>query len=194
MAQTEIHPLEPFLPENATVLFLGSFPPPKAKWKMDFYYPNFQNDMWRIFGVVFFDDKDWFLVKDKRTFDKEKLIGFLTEKGIAFGDTGQEVLRQKGNASDNFLEILKPIDLKKTLEQIPLCTTIVTTGEKATDTLRTLFPPETTKPPVGGFVDVCFDNRALTFFRMPSTSRAYPKPLLEKAENYRRLFIDLGLR
>lgn len=194
MTQPEIHPLRPFLPENATVLFLGSFPPPKAKWTMDFYYPNFQNDMWRVFGLVFFEDKDWFLSTDKRAFNKDKLVRFLSEKGIAFGDTAQEVIRLKGNASDNFLEVVKPIDLKNTLAKIPRCETIVTTGEKATDTLKALLPPETTKPPVGGFVDVCFDNRALTFFRMPSTSRAYPKPLLEKAENYRRLFIDLGLR
>ena len=50
----EVHPLPPFAPEGAKMLMLGSFPPPRARWKMDFFYPNFQNDMWRIFGVVFF--------------------------------------------------------------------------------------------------------------------------------------------
>lgn len=51
---TETHPLPPFTPSNARVLILGSFPPPKARWKMDFYYPNFNNDFWRIMGLVFF--------------------------------------------------------------------------------------------------------------------------------------------
>ena len=37
----EYHPLKPFLPPNAEVLFLGSFPPPKKRWCMDFFYPNF---------------------------------------------------------------------------------------------------------------------------------------------------------
>ena len=40
----EYHPLPPFLPEDGSVLFLGSFPPPKARWSMDFFYPNWIND------------------------------------------------------------------------------------------------------------------------------------------------------
>ena len=47
-AGIEYHPLRPFLPENARVLFLGSFPPQRKRWCMDFYYPNFINDHWRI--------------------------------------------------------------------------------------------------------------------------------------------------
>ena len=39
---TELHPLGFFLPENTRLLMLGSFPPPKARWSMDFYYPNIQ--------------------------------------------------------------------------------------------------------------------------------------------------------
>ena len=50
--KTEIHPLEPFFPQGARLLMMGSFPPKRERWKMDFYYPNFQNDMWRIFGLV----------------------------------------------------------------------------------------------------------------------------------------------
>ena len=44
----EAHPLEPFLPEGARLLMLGSFPPARSRWSMEFYYPNFQNDMWRV--------------------------------------------------------------------------------------------------------------------------------------------------
>ena len=54
----EYHPLIPFLPANAKVLFLGSFPPPRKRWCMDFYYPNFINDHWRIEGAVFFGDRN----------------------------------------------------------------------------------------------------------------------------------------
>ena len=49
----EVHPLQPFLPEKARLLMLGSFPPQRKRWSMDFFYPNIQNDMWRIFGLVF---------------------------------------------------------------------------------------------------------------------------------------------
>ena len=64
---TELHPLGFFLPENTRLLMLGSFPPPKARWSMDFYYPNIQNDMWRILGLIFYGNKDAFLRDKKRS-------------------------------------------------------------------------------------------------------------------------------
>ena len=45
--QIERHPFEPFLPEGAVVLFLGSFPPQPKRWSMEFYYPNWLNDFWQ---------------------------------------------------------------------------------------------------------------------------------------------------
>ena len=80
----EAHPLEPFLPANAVLLMLGSFPPQKKRWSMDFFYPNLQNDMWRIFGIIFFSDKDYFLHPDKKSFDKERIIKFLNEKVLHY--------------------------------------------------------------------------------------------------------------
>ena len=54
----EYHPLHPFLPANAKVLFLGSFPPQRRRWCMDFYYPHFINDHWRIQGELFFGNRN----------------------------------------------------------------------------------------------------------------------------------------
>lgn len=53
MKTSEQHPLEPFLPAGARLLMLGSFPPQRKRWSMEFFYPNLQNDMWRIFGLLF---------------------------------------------------------------------------------------------------------------------------------------------
>ena len=186
--RTEQHPLKPFLPEHATLLMLGSFPPPRERWTMDFYYPNFQNDMWRIFGLAFFGEKDYFI--NGRSFDEEHIRQFLTQKGIALYDTAEEVIRQKGNASDQFLEIVKPVDLKNILGQIPRCNAIVTTGQKATETLMALLGVEQT-PPVGGYIVTTFMNRTLQCWRMPSSSRAYPKSLPDKAAAYSQLFAEL---
>ena len=36
----ERHPLQPFLPPNGRLLMLGSFPPPRKRWCMDFFYHN----------------------------------------------------------------------------------------------------------------------------------------------------------
>ncbi|MGP1420719.1 MAG: uracil-DNA glycosylase family protein [Tannerella sp.] len=187
----EVHPLPPFAPEGAKMLMLGSFPPPRARWKMDFFYPNFQNDMWRIFGVVFFKDKYYFLTEGKKSFHEAKIRKFLTEKGIALWDTAMEVNRQKGNASDKYLEVLRPIDLEQVLSQLPDCRTIVATGQKALDILLMLTGAK--EPKVGSSTGTVFCSRQLRIYRMPSSSRAYPKPLEEKAVVYKKMFEEIGI-
>ena len=134
--EIEKHPLEPFLPAKAKLLMLGSFPPQKKRWSMEFYYPNLNNDMWRIFGILFFDDKDYFLNETRKAFCRERIIDFLNEKGIALFDTASSIRRLQDNASDKFLEVVEATDVTALLRQLPECKAIVTTGQKATDTLR----------------------------------------------------------
>ena len=188
---TELHPLGFFLPENTRLLMLGSFPPPKARWSMDFYYPNIQNDMWRILGLIFYGNKDAFL-RDKKAFSEEKAKAFCREKGIGIGDTAMEVIRLKANASDKFLEVVRPIDPEKVLSQIPECVAIVVTGQKAMDTLLSVLP-RTEEPKVGFSSEFSCMGRTMRLFRMPSSSRAYPRPLEEKAAVYRGMFETLGM-
>ncbi len=158
---------------------------------MEFYYPNFTNDMWRIFGLVFFGDRDHFVLSGAKTFDKERITTFLTEKGIALGDTARSVIRLKDNASDAFLQVVEPLDLAATLAQIPHCEAIAVAGQKATETLLTLI--DAAEPKVGDFSEFVFEDRPMRFYRMPSSSRAYPKPLAEKAAAYRKMFEELKL-
>lgn len=190
--ETEKHPLEPFLPEAARLLMLGSFPPKKERWSMDFFYPNFINDMWRIFGIVFFHDRNHFISSDGKHFDKEKIVSFCREKGIALFDSATEIIRMKDNASDKFLEIVSPTDLDSLLEKIPLCGSIVTTGEKATDTVCRIFGCD--KPKTGESVLLTIgQERKLAFYRMPSSSRAYPMQIDRKAEIYKVMFMEAGI-
>ena len=187
----EEHPLEPFLPVNAKLLMLGSFPPQKKRWSMEFFYPNLQNDMWRIFGIIFFQNKDHFLNPDKKVFDKERIIDLLNKKGIALYDTASAVRRLQDNASDKFLEVVQPTDISRLLGQLPECKAIVTTGQKATDTLRVQFEVE--EPKVGDFSEFVFDGRPMRLYRMPSSSRAYPLALDKKAAAYRIMYQDLQM-
>ena len=186
----EEHPLEPFLPSNATLLMLGSFPPQKKRWSMDFFYPNLQNDMWRIFGFLFFNDKDHFLLPGKKAFNKDYLVEFLTEKGIALYDTATAIRRLQDNASDKFLEVIEPTDIRLLLKQLPQCQAIVTTGQKATDIIRSQI--EVNEPSVGQSCPFEFEDRILQLYRMPSSSRAYPLALEKKAAFYRPMLIELG--
>lgn len=189
--EIEKHPLEPFLPAKAKLLMLGSFPPQKKRWSMEFYYPNLNNDMWCIFGILFFDDKDYFLNETRKAFCRERIIDFLNEKGIALFDTASSIRRLQDNASDKFLEVVEATDVTALLRQLPECKAIVTTGQKATDTLRQQFNVE--EPKVGDYSEFIFEGRAMRLYRMPSSSRAYPLALDKKATAYRIMYQDLQI-
>lgn len=189
--EIEQHPLEPFLPGNARLLMLGSFPPQKKRWSMEFYYPNWNNDMWRIVGILFFNDKTYFLNEAAKAFDKERIVSFLQEKGIALFDTATAIRRLQDNASDKFLEVVEPTDIEAMLRRLPQCKAIVTTGEKATETLCEQF--SLLKPKVGDFTEFIFEGRAMRLYRMPSSSRAYPLALEKKAAAYRIMYQDLQM-
>jgi G:T/U-mismatch repair DNA glycosylase len=178
----EHHPLQPFLPKGARLLMLGSFPPPRKRWSMEFYYPNLNNDMWRVMGFIFFADKNYFVDTAHKTFRKEQIIDFLTEKRIALFDTATGVRRLKDNAADQFLEIVEATDICALLQQLPNCKAIAVTGQKAMDTLRSQLQVE--EPFVGGSAEFTIENRPMRLFRMPSTSRAYPMKLEQKAAKY----------
>ena len=191
----ERHPLKPFLPANAQLLMLGSFPPPKERWCMDFFYPNPQNDMWRIMGQIFVGDKTHFEVQStkagKKVFNRDEIVSFCETKCIAIFDTAQAVIRLQGNAADEHLEIVEPTDIAALLQQIPLCHDICCTGGKAAQTLAEIL--HCNLPKVGEYIATCFAGRTIRFWRMPSSSRAYPLSLDKKAAAYRRMFETIGL-
>ena len=185
------HPFEPFLPQEARILFLGSFPPQEKRWSMPFYYPNSQNDFWRIMGVVFFSDKDRFLKKDGKGFDMEEIKAFSTRKGLAFYDSACAVRRLRDNASDKWLEVVEISPIMDMLDGMPHCCDVAFTGEKSARVLLDSYGLDI--PPVGGSItmDSPF-GRTLSFHRLPSSSRAYPLSLEKKAEAYRKLLREVG--
>lgn len=196
--EIESHPWQPFIPDGAKVLIMGTFPPQAKRWSMDFYYPNRTNDFWKICGLLFLGDKDALLYDDLKTYDINKIRALMTEKRIALNDTVRKARRLKGNASDKFLEVIEPVPLFGLLSEMPGCHAVATTGEKAagivaaltgTDiprmgemTLAAVPPPDASESP-----------GQLEIWRMPSTSRAYPLAVERKAEYYATLFRHLGI-
>ncbi len=155
---------------------------------MDFYYPNFNNDMWRILGKVFYGERDYFVCKTEKRFDRERIIDFLSLAGIGIYDAAESVNRLKGNASDAFLEVVAPTDLKSLLAKVPDCRSIVTTGTLATKTVADTFLVDS--PSVGGKVAISLGARDIALYRTPSSSRAYPLAFERKVEAYRKMFLD----
>lgn len=191
MPEIERHPLEPFLPPNARLLMLGSFPPPRARWCMDFFYPNRTNMMWEIFGELFFGDHLRLVDVANKSFFKDDIIALLREHGIAIFDTACAVRRLQGNASDKFLEVVEKTDIPALLSQIPLCHDIVCTGQKSAETLCEDYGA--TVPKMGESSTFLIANREMHLWRMPSSSRAYPMRLQDKAAYYRAMMERIGL-
>lgn len=185
---TETHPWPPFIPPHAKILIMGTFPPAPNRWSMDFYYPNRQNDFWRIMGLIFFDNKQRFYDELTRTYRLDDIKRLLTVRGIALNDTGAEIIRTKGNASDKFLEIVRPVNLRGLLDLMPECHTVATTGEKAASVIAAL-----TSTPLPKMGEMVTSADGLNIWRMPSTSRAYPMAIEKKAEYYTALFRSAGI-
>lgn len=184
----EEHPWEPFIPDGARILIMGTFPPGSHRWSMDFYYPNPTNDFWKIMGLIFLGNPDALRDTTGKRYDIDAVKALMTEKHIALNDTARKVRRLKGNASDKFLEIIEPVPLFELLERMPECHAVATTGEKAAGVVA-----ELTGTPVPSMGQVIEGPDGLSIFRMPSTSRAYPLAVQKKAEYYAEMFRRCGI-
>lgn len=189
---TERHPWQPFLPEGCRLLVLGSFPPARKRWAMDFFYPNYTNDFWRICGICFHDDKLYYVDEARRTYRRELIEQMLTERRIGLYDTATVVRRLKNTASDKDLEVVTPTDVAALLRQAPQCQAVCTTGQKATDVLCQQLAIDQ-QPRVGDSVSFTFEGRPMRLWRMPSSSRAYPMAVERKADFYRPMFDAITL-
>ena len=141
--------------------------------------------MWRIWGLVCFQDKDYFVDLTNKRFKQEKIELFLSTKGIALYDTACAIVRTKNTASDKDLEVVEETDIDGLLRQIPDCEAIVTTGQKATDILTARFAIR--QPAVGDYTPFHYSDKDMRLYRMPSSSRAYPLSIVKKAEKYKIL-------
>ena len=191
MPEIERHPLEPFLPSQARLLMLGSFPPQRHRWCMDFFYPNRTNQMWEIFGEVFFADRQRLVDTTHRTFRLPDIKTLLEERGIAIYDTASAVVRLADNASDKYLQVVEKTDIAALLRRLPLCHDIVCTGQKSAETLCEDYGA--TVPKLGECSTFTIDGHDMHLWRMPSSSRAYPMPLADKAAHYRRMMQQIGI-
>ena len=153
---------------------------------------NFLNDHWRIEGQLFFGDKNHFVDLEAKCFKIDEIVAFCQQKGLAFFDTSTAIRRLQDNASDKFLEVVEPTDIRALLQQLPHLRAIVTTGEKATETIcASLGIPAI--PKVNTSVEIPLSEASslnreggerVFLYRLPSSSRAYPLSFDKKVEAY----------
>lgn len=147
--------------------------------------------MWEIMGLVFFGDSQRLVEAEHKTFRLEGIKALLNERGIAIFDTACAVRRLSGNASDKDLQIVEKTDIPALLSKIPLCHDIVCTGQKSFSVLTEDYGVPV--PQMGVYNEFTLADRPMRLWRMPSSSRAYPMPLAEKAEYYRRMMQEIAL-
>ena len=152
---------------------------------MEFFYPNRTNMMWEIFGEVFYGDSQRLVDAEHKTFRLVDIQALLNEKGIAIFDTATAVRRLSGNASDKDLQIVEKTDIPSLLERIPICHDMVCTGQKSFSVLTEDYGVEV--PKMGEYNEFVINSRKMRLWRMPSSSRAYPMPLKEKAAFYQHM-------
>ncbi len=191
--EIETHPFEPWLPVNAKLLMLGTFPPAPKRWAMEWYYPNFTNDMWRIFGLIFFGDKLHFVDEANKTYRLNELKQFLKEKGVALFDTALRIRRTTGTASDKDLEIVQPADLDGMLRSLPECKAVLAAGQLATKVFTEHYNIDAPNLKMGEYRTFDFEGRTLKLYRQPSSSRAYPMKVEKKAVYYEQMFKEIQI-
>ncbi len=191
--EIETHPFEPWLPVNAKLLMLGTFPPAPKRWAMEWYYPNFTNDMWRIFGLIFFGDKLHFVDEENKTYRLNELKQFLKEKGVALFDTALRIRRTTGTASDKDLEIVEPANLDGMLRSLPECKAVLAAGQLATKVFTEHYNIDARNLKMGEYRTFDFEGRTLKLYRQPSSSRAYPMKVEKKAVYYEQMFKEIQI-
>ncbi len=112
MAGIEIHPHKPFVPPNAKVLILGSFPGKghaTSESANEWFYASKRNQFWNIMRGVY----------NEELLTTESKKGLFINHGIAIADVFLKIRRKEDNNQDNNLEIIAYNDkaLKKILKE-----------------------------------------------------------------------------
>lgn len=132
----ESHPWEPFIPQNADKLILGTFPTTdKCRGAYEFFYPNPNNDFWRVIFEVAGKKLDDFLQAEP--IDTRKQILSYLKLGIA--DIGKRVLRQKDSSKDDNLFPIEYTDIFSLLETNPEIKKIIITSSSGANSVLSWF-------------------------------------------------------
>lgn len=128
------HPYDPFVPENSSLLIIGTIPPARfcnngakelLENDVDFYYGSKDNAFWDLVGKVFDENFE----KTNTQFAIDQRISFLRRNGIGITDIILECTRENQSASDDKLKVISRKDLGQLLIEHPSITTLIYTSE-----------------------------------------------------------------
>lgn len=126
------HPYEPFVPNGATKLIIGTIPPyrfcikPKQlnKNDVDFYYGSSDNAFWHLVEQVSGESFDYEPTEKAITQRK----AFLEKRKIGITDIIKSCTHNNGKSDDASLDNIEPKPLQQLLEKNPTIDTLIYTG------------------------------------------------------------------
>lgn len=124
------HPYEPFIPENATKLIVGTLPPPRftiGELKVDdvdFCYGSRDGLLWPVLDKLF----DLGLKFENTNEAIEQRKRFLINRGIGICDVVQSSHRDKIDASDLGMQNVRLRNMTEILRKHPKIDTLLFTG------------------------------------------------------------------
>ena len=154
----EIHPFEPFVPNGATHLILGTFPTLKKNWRFETYYPGRSNFFWKMLANIYEVSFKYFT----GTKAADERLALCAEKGIALSDTVYSCRRSaQGSSKDSDLIIIEKMNILKMLHNHRALSTVILTGSSGPVSAHKLFyehleenrityQGEASKPPIHG--------------------------------------------
>ncbi|WP_298313620.1 uracil-DNA glycosylase family protein [uncultured Aquimarina sp.] len=124
------HPYEPFFPEGATKLIVGTLPPPRftsgalKEGDVDFCYGSISGLLWPVLDRIF-DLKLKFETTSEAVAQRKN---FLASRGIGVCDIVHSCKRDKIDASDLGMQYIELRDVVSYLHQYPKIDTLLFTG------------------------------------------------------------------
>lgn len=132
----EVHPWEPFIPPKADKLILGTFPTAETnRGAYEFFYPNPNNDFWRVLFRVAGKQLADFSKSDPIEIRKQ----ILSELKLGIGDIGKRILRQKESSKDEFLFPVEYTDIFFHLDSHPTIKKIIITSKSGANSVLSWF-------------------------------------------------------
>ena len=130
-----VHPYEPFVPQGATRLIIGTIPPyrfciePQAlrDGDVDFYYGSRNNAFWRLIEQATGEVFDY--ANTQTAIEQRKV--FLAKRGIGITDVIKSCVHQDGKSDDISLREIEPKPIRQLLAEHPTIGTLIYTGRSS---------------------------------------------------------------
>ena len=130
-----VHPYEPFVPQGATKLIIGTIPPYRfciepqelRDGDVNFYYGSRANAFWRLIEQATGETFDF--ENTEKAVEQRKV--FLDKRGIGITDVVQSCVHQDGKSDDISLQSIQPKPVGRLLSEHPSIDTLIYTGRSS---------------------------------------------------------------